>query len=611
MTLLKLQIKAFSILIHEGISHEGFVWKSVCINFLLAFSTTLSIGSAEARLSSHGISHADNFQAQLIYDALVAEIYIQLGDEKLAVDHYQHLTVISDDPAIARRVTVLATATGQLKRALDTSKRWVELAPDNLEAGQYLALLYLRNSQFTESAHQLDKLVKQANKSLNLNDIKDRESNKQDVANSESLKFIGSMLAAESHHDKAYKVFKLYLKQFGKGKYQSQKKLISADLAMKAKNYTAVISLLEFLDDLDPQNLVDAAAMKAKAYHRSNQTVEAIQVLNSIKDYKETKDSSRLELVRLLVLDKKKKRALPILQKLVTKHQKNNELLKSLIALQIDQSFLKNAENNINKLRLTDKYQDDAEYFRGELLEKKGNFNEALKSYNNVKDGSFLNIAHKKVIYITQKAKGQQALDELFSLKQKNAEKVSDKAYWIKLQADKVFDEKKYKQALVLYNKAIQLTPDNTHYYYYRGLLHERMTNLDLAEKDFNFVLKKRNNDADALNALGYMLSVNTQRLIEAKNYIKKAFEIKPNDPVIMDSLGYILFKMGDLSAAERYLRKAFRLMKNPEVASHLISVLSKSNQHQEAQLIFEEMNEKYPDNHILNNVKQYLHADL
>jgi Flp pilus assembly protein TadD len=380
---------------------------------------------------------------------------------------------------------------------------------------------------------------------------------------------------------------------------------------MKAKNYTAVISLLEFLDDLDPQNLVDAAAMKAKAYHRSNQTVEAIQVLNSIKDYKETKDSSRLELVRLLVLDKKKKRALPILQKLVTKHQKNNELLKSLIALQIDQSFLKNAENNINKLRLTDKYQDDAEYFRGELLEKKGNFNEALKSYNNVKDGSFLNIAHKKVIYITQKAKGQQALDELFSLKQKNAEKVSDKAYWIKLQADKVFDEKKYKQALVLYNKAIQLTPDNTHYYYYRGLLHERMTNLDLAEKDFNFVLKKRNNDADALNALGYMLSVNTQRLIEAKNYIKKAFEIKPNDPVIMDSLGYILFKMGDLSAAERYLRKAFRLMKNPEVASHLISVLSKSNQHQEAQLIFEEMNEKYPDNHILNNVKQYLHADL
>ena len=105
------------------------------------------------------------------------------------------------------------------------------------------------------------------------------------------------------------------------------------------------------------------------------------------------------------------------------------------------------------------------------------------------------------------------------------------------------------------------------------------------------------------------MLTVNTQRLSEAKKYIKQAHAIKPNDPTIMDSLGYVLFKTGELQTAEYYLRKAFRLINNPEVASHLISVLAESGKHQEAQQIFDQMNKKYPDNNLLNNVKHYLHG--
>ena len=119
--------------------------------------------------------------------------------------------------------------------------------------------------------------------------------------------------------------------------------------------------------------------------------------------------------------------------------------------------------------------------------------------------------------------------------------------------------------------------------------------------------LKPEKNDADTLNALGYMLTVHTKRYAEAMSHIEKAFKIKPNDPVIMDSLGWVYFHTGDLTSAESYLRKAFSTIKNPEVASHLISTLAKSGKQQEAQEIFNEMNKKYPDNKILNNVKHYL----
>lgn len=615
MTFVEPFLKAFNSSCERTVVRVEQLYSRIRFSSLIAFGFVFFIvtGTAEARLASHEISQSDSYQAKMMYDALVAEMYIQFDQEIQAVEYYHRLADVSDDPAISKRVTELATATGQLKSALETSKRWFELSPDSLEAGQYLALLYLRNSRFKEAAEQLNALVALVNKMLADKGIKNNQDDSQNTSassvsniayNGESLKFIGSMLAEESHHDKAYQVFKLYLQQYGNERPSAQEKVIAANLAMKAKNYAEVISSLDSLDDLGRENFVDAAVMKAKAYQKTHQTAAAIQLLNSIKDYKETKDSSRLELVRLLVLDKQKIRALPILQKLVLKHEKNNELLKSVIALEIDQSRFNAAKININKLKLSDKYQSDAEYFAGELLEKKGRFIDALIKYDNVKEGDFLINAHKKVIYLTQKTEGKSALEQLFIQKQVDAVKVSDKAYWLKLQADKAFDEKNYQQALGLYDMAIELSSDKTQYFYHRGLLHERMSNFDLAEKDFNFVLKTRSNDADALNALGYMLTVNNQRLAEAKKYIVKALEIKPNDPIIMDSLGLVLFKTGDLSSAEQYLRKAFRLLKNPEVASHLINVLSKSNQHHEAQQIFEEMNEKYPDNHILRKLK-------
>jgi pentatricopeptide repeat protein len=587
-----------------------FLGKSVLNLFIVVF-IALMFSSAEARLSIQQTTSVDQFQAKSLYEALTAEIYNKMGDEKRAVDHYQRLVSYSDDPAIAKRATELATVTAQLKKALIIAKRWVDISPKNLEANQYLALLLLRNSRFDDSAHQLNNIVQLVDETLDKAEVESQISTRNRIKSKQSLKFIGSLLAVEAHHDKAYKVFKLYLKQFDDKQYLNQKKLISANLAMKAKKYSDVVSLLENLKQLDRQNFVDASVMKAKALQRLSHTSEAIQVLSTIKDYKETSDSSRLELVRLLVLDKQKKLALPVLEKLIVKHKKNKALLKSLIALQIDQSMLKRAEMNIQKLRLSEKYRDDAEYFYGEVLEKRGDASKALEAYQKVSDGAFIKNAHKKIIHLVNQINGTESLASFFDLKQKQSTKSADKAYWIKLQADNLFDAKKYKLALASYNKAIGLSPDNLLYYYHRGLLNERMGQLQSAENDFNHVIKNRKNDADALNALGYMLSVNTQRLNEAESYIKKAYEIKPNDPVIMDSLGFLLFKTGDLTTAEKFLRKAFRLIKNPEVASHLISVLAKMNQHQEALRIYDEMKKKYPNNQILKNLKKVLHADL
>jgi tetratricopeptide (TPR) repeat protein len=585
---------------------------------------------AHARVLNQENTESGNFKAEFLYQALTAEIYREMGDEVLAVEQYQHLALESKDPAIARRVTILAAATGQLPKGLKVAERWVALTPDDLEARQYLALLYLRNNKIKLSSaqfHTIHELVEQtslkdeevstrqekstAKESISTENAKtDLPTNTQTIREmkvSQGLTFIGSVLAAETHRDKAYRVFVDYIKQHESRKYYRQQKLIAANLALKAKNYKAVIFELENLERLDSQNLVDAMAMKAKALHKLNRNSDAIDVLMSIKDNPMISDSSRLELVRLFVLQKQKKQALPILEKLIIRHSKNNDLLKSLIALQIDQAQLKKAETNIDKLRATKSYEFDADYFAGEVFQAKGNLKKALTFYEKVNGGAFLRNAHQKSISLSSALKGDKGIERYFEKKQISSTDPVDKAYWAKLYADHLFSLKKYPRALVLYNQAINLSPLNAQYYYRRGLLHERMRQLRSAENDFNQVLSISKNDADALNALGYMLSVNTQRLDEAKSYIKKAHQIKPHDPVIMDSLGFVHFKNGDFTKAEKYLRKAFKLIKDPEVASHLISVLAENDKQEEALSIYEEMTKKFPHNKVLHEAKQYL----
>ncbi len=586
----------------------------ITIFFSLISIFVLSLNANATGIIEKSTPETLQFESNDLYQALAAEIYNQLGEKNLAVDHYYNLSVSNKDPAIAKRVTELATVTGQIAKALDGAKRWVALQPNNLEANQYLTLLLLRNSHFKSSAKQLDKirvlLEDSSEQAQSLATNINSQSNQ--FHSNESLTFIGAMLSAEAHHDKALTVFDLYIKEHASklknhSLYLKQQKLIAAQLAMKAKQYSTVVSSLNGLTGLDPQNFVDATVMHAKALHKLRKNNLAIVLLDSIKKHPEANDSHRLELVRLLVLTKQKSLALPILETLVTKHSKNLELLKSLVALQIDLSKFNSVESNISKLRTNVKYSHDADYFTGEYAEKLGQQEKALFNYEKVSAGSYLKNAHKKRISLVKKIHGQYELNALFQEQQNNADTLSDQAYWIKLQADELFEAHYYSKALALYDKAVTLVPKKTRYRYKRGLVNERLGNLDKAELDFNSVLEKRSNDTDTLNALGYMLSVHTKRFDEAKTHIDKAYKLKPHDPLILDSLGFVFYKTGELDKAEKYLRKAFKLMKKPEVASHLITVLAKLNQHQEAKNIYIEMQRIYPDSPSLKSVLRYL----
>jgi len=585
---------------------------------LMLLISTFSVGAdfiqSDKGEDTKKLISPDNFDERQFYHALVAEFYNQANKPKLTLKHYLPIALESSDPILLKRVTEIATGSAQLKKALIAAEHWVELSPDSLDAQQYFALLLLRDGQLKKSAKQLNMI----------RELVDQDSDKQaeGFLVSKGLKFIGALLVIESHHDKAYRVFSYYLEQLkAEPLYKDQKQLILASLGMKANEYKVVVAALDGIEATGSKYFASAAIMKTKALKKLGRIDEAAILLQKIVNTKKTSDSLRLELTRLLISVGKQAEAEVELDKLVKKHPDNNDLLKALIALNIAQKEWKKAKINNASLSNNKAYINDAYYFNGEILEGEGNLTVALTYYKRVKKGVFLKKSFSKRARLLAQTQSIKLSRQWLHRQQKKSLKLKDKTFWLKLEADMLSDkkllfainsnqisiQKNINAAIKLYDEVITLSPKKIVYRYYRGLLLERSNQIDRAESDFNFVIKQGKKKADALNALGFLLVKHTKRLDEAKTYIEAAYKLKPNDALILDSLGWVNYRLGEVDKAEGFLRKAFLRLKTPEIASHLITVLSKRQKYQEARKIFNAMIKEHPNNASLDNLRSNL----
>ena len=374
-------------------------FKNLCallciVTILNACNSDLISVSSDQQLSPT-ITYSGSKLGQQFNNLLLAEIYNQLGEPKLSVSHYELLSKQTTDPVIMRRATEVAAKTGQLKSGLQLAKHWADISTNNLEAMQYLALLQLRNGKFQQSADQLHVIRNFIEKNKPSKDTKELFN--------QGLRFIGSMLSVESHKKQSYTVFQLYLKKFGSKVHQTQQYLILASLAMKAKEYDVVLSSFNKINNSRTETIPEIVMMRAKALQNLKRIGDAVDVLKTFVDQQDSSDSIKLELVRLLILDNQKQLAGGYLNKLVKEYPDNRDLLKSLIALDIDLSKFDVAKANIKRLRQSEDYQSDAEYFTGEVLEAEGHLRNALTSYKRVKKGSLLKRAQKKILVLNQK----------------------------------------------------------------------------------------------------------------------------------------------------------------------------------------------------------------
>lgn len=165
--------------------------------------------------------------------------------------------------------------------------------------------------------------------------------------------------------------------------------------------------------------------------------------------------------------------------------------------------------------------------------------------------------------------------------------------------------------AYTVLENALLRFPDNPELLYDYALLAERLDKLDLMEASLRRVMALAPDNQHAYNALGYSLAERGVRLPEAYALIEKALQMAPGDPFIMDSMGWVQFRMGNLAAAETALRRAYAVRSDPEIAVHLGEVLWQKGDKDEAQKLWREAQVKDPKNDALKSTLARLNVSL
>ncbi|MEO8011498.1 MAG: tetratricopeptide repeat protein, partial [Dokdonella sp.] len=175
------------------------------------------------------------------------------------------------------------------------------------------------------------------------------------------------------------------------------------------------------------------------------------------------------------------------------------------------------------------------------------------------------------------------------------------------LEASLLTQKTRASEALAVYARGLEQLPDDSRLLYARAMLKIDGGDIGGAETDLRQIMSVEPDNADALNALGYTLADRTTRLDEAKQLIERALALKPDEAAIIDSLGWVNYRLGNLEEAARLLRKAFEINADAEIAAHLGEVLWVKGERDEARRIWAEASKQAPENKVLIEAIQRL----
>jgi Flp pilus assembly protein TadD len=352
---------------------------------------------------------------------------------------------------------------------------------------------------------------------------------------------------------------------------------------------------LTLLEDNPPEEgEIAPILLRARLLQGLNRGDEALPLLQkSIKKYPDDK-RLRLTYARMLVEQDRMEDAKAEFSSLVQQYPEDDELRYSLALVCLEAKAWDEAKGYLEDLIVRESHVDSAHLNLGRIAEERNDPQGALIEYAQVGAGNdYLPAQLRQADILMSNGKTAEAQSRLA------AERGEQPDYAIQLyliEAETLSANKQGDKAWKVLQQALQQYPDDLNLLYTRAMLAEKRNDLAQMEKDLRLIIKRDPNNAMALNALGYTLSDRTTRYAEAKTLIEQAHQINPEDPAVLDSLGWVNFRLGNLDEAERYLRQALERFPDQEVAAHLGEVLWANGKQREAKQIWSKFLKEQPD---------------
>ena len=517
---------------------------------------------------------------QLLYQYLLSEIAGQRGRPAVASRGMLDLAQKTRDPRIARRAAEIAFQARQIAESREALLLWISLEPESATARQALAALVGVQGPIEQVAETLiqwlqDKTIVPA-LFLQMPYLLGRYTERERVAN----------LVAELAlpHGAVPEVnFAVGITAFAAGRTDIARSAIDAAIRGKPNFSRAVIAKAQMMRAAEDDNSAELASQYLASY---------------LKTFAQDTEV-RIAYARSLVSTKSLLSAREEFRRVSRELTKDGELVyaTALISLQIEDWDAAIADFK-RTLEMDPRDKNPIFFNLGLAAEGKKDIDEALMWYRLVSGGEYFVNARLRTAGVVAKRDGIESGRKLLRDAQDGElESPDTRTQLVLAEAQLLRDMGALQEAYQVLTAALAKQPESVQLRYDRAMVADRLNRLDDMERDLRTVINVKPDHAHAYNALGYAFAERNIRLPESLELIRKAISLAPDDPFILDSLGWVQFRMQQTEDALVTLRRAYRMRPDPEIAAHLGEVLWVSGKQVEAQQLWRRALIENPEN--------------
>ncbi|MFA7553754.1 MAG: tetratricopeptide repeat protein [Spongiibacteraceae bacterium] len=522
------------------------------------------------------------FPNDSFHDLLVAEFAVRRNRYDLALGNYMQQAHQTRDAGVTARATRLAQFLSADKATLDAAQLWVELEPTNIEAQYTLSTILAKNQRPIAALKHMNIVLEQSG-TTNFAAIAASSLTLPQATRDALEQSIQQLLEQHPNHTQLLTAKTLLMQQRGEPK--------------------AALALIQQVLTIDPDDL-HATVVEARLLQQLDRNDEAFARLEQVLKRHPSNRRLRLQYARVLMANDISL-AKEQFEILLSTTPQDPDLLLSLALINKETGNLVDANIYLKRLLATGLRNTESHYYLGQLAELEQDWPTAIAHYQQIPPSTDFIAATNRIAYLYLKqGQSDTARQYLQKLRLQYPEH-NVRLYLV--ESELLLGQNQLKQSFDLLSEALLTNPRQPNLLYARSVTSEKMGNIEQLEIDLRDIIAIDSNNAIALNTLGYVLANRTDRYEEAYQLITRALALRPDDPAILDSLGWVQFQRGHLDESLQLLTQAYQAFPDHEVAAHLGEVLWATGKTQQALDIWQQSLQRHPDSTILINTMERL----
>jgi tetratricopeptide (TPR) repeat protein len=525
---------------------------------------------------------------QIMFKMMLAEVALQRGQAQIAVPAYLELARETRDPRVARRAAEVAWNARVMPAALEAAGLWLQADPESQRARQVIAALLVNQAKLDEALPHLRAWL---------------AAEKAGVG--QTFMQIASLVSRHKDKRTAWELIRALAEPYPD---VPEARLAVAQMAWNAEQADDALAEARAALKLRPDWEIAALFEAQVLQRRSNAEALAFLALY-LERHPKAKDV-QLHYARLLVSEKNYGEARRQFEALVREYPQNPDVAMAVALLAMQANDHDAAEAQFKRaLEANYKDPDAVRLYLGQVNEDRKRFDEALKWYGSVTHGEQYIAAQAR--YAGVLAKQGRLADARKHLQQVGPKDDQQRVQLILAEGNLLREASAYQEAFDLLGESLEARPENPDLLYDHAMIAEKVRRVDVLESNLRKLIRLRPDHAHAYNALGYTFADRNERLEEAHELIATGLKLAPDDPFIMDSMGWVLYRLGRNDEALGYLRRAHTQRPDAEIAAHLGEVLWVAGQRDEALRIWNQALKQHPANEVLRGTMRRLVKDM